>query len=126
MKNVNKLFIPAFFLLITFTMIGELFADSTQEKDEYPVAIHYPGGQDSLVAHIYDRLQYPPNAKRMRTQGTCIVHFTLKPDGSLTSVSVVKDVGNGTKKEAKRVVETLKFNAPGYEANYQIPVKFKL
>lgn len=107
-------------------MIGHLFAGTTQDDKEYPVATHYPGGQDSLVAHIYERLEYPPNAKRMRTQGTCIVHFTLMPDGTMKNISVVKDVGNGTKKEAKRIVETLKFNAPGYQANYQIPVKFKL
>ena len=65
-------------------------------------------------------------AKRNRRQGTCIIHVKLMEDGTFDHVKVVKNIGAGCGEEAARVVNTLKFNAPGYVADYNIPVKFKL
>ena len=47
-------------------------------------------------------------------------------DGHFDHVKIVKNIGGGCGDEALRIVKTLKFNAPGYVADYNIPVKFKL
>jgi protein TonB len=91
-----------------------------------PIAEHYEGGEEKLLQDIAAELQYPPMAKRNRRQGTCIIHVKLMEDGSFDHVKVVKNIGAGCGEEAMRVVKTLKFKAPGYVADYNIPVKFKL
>ena len=113
-------------LFVIFGLILSLNVSATDTSKSVPIADHYPGGVDSLLADIQTELQYPPSAKRNRKQGTVQVSVTLMPDGTLKNHRVVKDVGAGCGAEAIRIIKTLKFNAPGYQANYSIPVTFKL
>ncbi|WP_192823602.1 energy transducer TonB [Rufibacter sp. LB8] len=96
------------------------------QAGKLPVAVHYPGGQDSLVAHLNRSIQYPAMAKRNRVMGQCIVGFVLNEDGSISNLKLLKEVGGGLGQEALRVVQLLKFNAPGYSQQYSVPVNFKL
>lgn len=96
------------------------------QTTKYPVAAHYEGGQDSLVAHLKRNIQYPASAKRNRVMGQCIVSFLLNEDGSTSNFKILKEVGSGTGAEALRVVQNLKFKAPGYSQTYSLPVNFKL
>lgn len=123
------------FFLKAILLIGAfvLFA-STQEvaaqSDKIPFADHYKGGVDSLLHDIKEIMVYPPNAKRNRVQGKSIVFVTLEADGSFSQTSLVKKIGAGCDSEAIRIVKELqntgKIIAPGYKANYQIPIHFKL
>ncbi|GGK65693.1 energy transducer TonB [Rufibacter glacialis] len=99
---------------------------ATTQTGKLPVAEHYPGGQEAMVAEMQRNIQYPAMAKRNRVMGTCIIHFTLKEDGSIKNAKILKEVGGGTGQEALRVVQLLKFNAPGYSQEYSVPVNFKL
>ena len=92
-----------------------------------PIAEHYQGGQDKMLQDIKANIKYPPAAKRNRKQGTIIVRVKLMENGTLGYAKVVSDkLGAGCGAEAVRVIKTLKFNAPGYIAEYNIPVAFKL
>ncbi len=93
---------------------------------ELPAAKHYEGGQQAMYEFIAKEIKYPPGARRNRIQGQCIIGFTLKDDGSMENVSVVKNIGGGCGEEALRVVRMLKFNAPGYSIKTSVPVMFKL
>ena len=124
MKTVKS---SALFLaLITLLTLSFNAVSGTMDDHKIPIADHYEGGKDKLLKDIQAELKYPPNAKRNRRQGTCIVHVKLLEDGSTTNVSIVKNIGAGTGEEAVRIIKTLKFNAPGYSADYNIPVKFSL
>jgi protein TonB len=126
MKAKHILF-AAFF---TFFAAGASFAQTAKpaaaQTGKLPVAEHYTGGQDSLIAHLQRNIQYPALAKRNRVMGTCIIHFTLNEDGSISNAKILKEVGGGTGQEALRVVQLLRFNAPGYSQQYSVPVHFKL
>ncbi|AMM50226.1 hypothetical protein TH61_02220 [Rufibacter sp. DG15C] len=118
-------------ILVLFT--AGAFATASNEPatvavqtTKYPVSAHYEGGQDSLVAHIKRSIQYPASAKRNRVMGQCIVSFLLNEDGSTSNFKILKEVGSGTGAEAVRVVQNLKFKAPGYSQTYSLPVNFKL
>ncbi|TPG65904.1 energy transducer TonB [Hymenobacter nivis] len=91
-----------------------------------PVAEYYEGGQEAMYAFIAQELKYPLLAKRNRIQGRCIVSFTLNPDGTMSGVKLVKQVGGGTGDEALRVVRLLKFKKPAYPVLTSLPVDFKL
>ncbi len=91
-----------------------------------PVAEYYEGGQEAMYAFINQELKYPLLAKRNRIQGQCIVSFTLNPDGTMSGVKLVKQVGGGTGDEALRVVRLLKFKKPEYPILTSLPINFKL
>lgn len=95
-------------------------------KGSIPIAEHFDGGKDALLEKIQEIMVYPPSAKRNRRQGECIIHVTLQEDGTIENAKIVKEIGAGTGAEALRIVKSLKFNAPGYIAEYSIPVKFHL
>ena len=127
MKIIKLLFVLSIAVLAIEVASGSSSpAGSTEISKEIPIAIHYPGGKDSLLADIHKELIYPPMAKRNRIQGTALVHVHLEEDGSLTGIKCIKNLGANTGQEAVRIVKTLKFNAPGYRAMYTIPVSFKL
>jgi protein TonB len=119
MKNLT-------FIRFSILLLGVFFATSSFIQSDVPIAEHYTGGEEQLLKDIAVELQYPPMAKRNRKQGTCIVHVKLMEDGSFGYVKIVKNIGAGCGDEAVRIVKTLKFKAPGYVAEYNIPVKFKL
>ncbi len=91
-----------------------------------PVADHYEGGQQAMYEFIAKELKYPPTARRNRIQGQCIIGFTLKDDGTMSDITVVKNIGGGCGEEALRVARLLKFKAPGYAIKTSLPISFKL
>lgn len=125
--KVTHLFAAGLFTLFTAgAFASETPVTAKIQTGKLPVAEHYAGGQDSLVAHLQRSIQYPALAKRNRVMGTCIIGFTLNEDGSITSPKILKEVGGGTGQEALRVVKLLTFKAPGYSQQYSVPVTFKL
>lgn len=91
-----------------------------------PVAEYYEGGQAAMYDFINKELKYPLLAKRNRIQGQCIISFTLNPDGTMSGIKLVKQVGGGTGEEALRVVRLLKFKQPEYPILTSLPIHFKL
>jgi protein TonB len=91
-----------------------------------PVAEYYEGGQAAMYEFIGKEIKYPLLAKRNRIQGQCIVSFTLNPDGTMSGVKLVKQLGGGTGEEALRVVRLLKFKKPEYPILTSLPIVFKL
>lgn len=91
-----------------------------------PAAQYYEGGQDAMYKFINDNIIYPPNAKRNRIQGECIIHLVIEADGRTSNLQVVKNISGGCGDEALRVIRLLKFKAPGYRFDTNIPVYYKL
>jgi len=118
------LFILAIGLVATFSY-KEIIAQTAPSK-VIPAAQYYQGGQTAMYEFINAQMLYPPTAKRNRIQGECIIGGVLEADGTLTNVTVVKNIGGGCGEEAARVVKLLKFNAPGFKSQTSIPVYFKL
>ncbi|MFD1467222.1 energy transducer TonB [Hymenobacter caeli] len=105
---------------------GEAGAGTGRVAGAIPVAEYYEGGQAAMYAFIAQELKYPLLAKRNRIQGRCIVSFTLNPDGTMSGIKLVKQVGGGTGDEALRVVRLLKFKKPAYPVLTSLPIDFKL
>lgn len=89
-------------------------------------AQYYEGGQVAMYKFIDDHKIYPIMAKKNRIQGECIIHLQIEANGAIAFASIVSNVGGGCGAEALRVVKLLKFNAPGYKVDANIPVYFKL
>ena len=132
MKSLRSLLKISLFALIFMMASNTVFAQDygnnagSAKAGSIPIAEHFEGGKDALLKAIQEMMVYPPSAKRNRVQGECIIHVTMQEDGTLKNVKIVKNIGAGCGEEAARIVNALKFKAPGYIAEFNIPVNFKL
>lgn len=122
MKN-KFLLIGGFLAFVFLLSSSHTYAQKKQSK--LAVAQHYEGGQEKLLADIDAKVIKPPMMKKTRKKGMCTIQIHLKADGTVSRYSIVKQLGYGSGEEALRVVKTLKFKAPGYDNDYNIPVNFK-
>ncbi|MCC6411020.1 MAG: energy transducer TonB [Saprospiraceae bacterium] len=92
----------------------------------------FPGGENELMLYLAKNIKYPALANENRIQGAVHLSFVVNKDGTVSDVTIVRDIGGGCGKEAVRVVSNMPKWSPG-EANghpvkvrYRLPVRFKL
>lgn len=92
----------------------------------------FPGGEAELQKFLRDNINYPAIARENNIQGTAALSFVVGKDGSISSVTILKEPGGGCGKEAVRVVNSMPKWTPG-EANgnpvkvkFTLPVRFRL
>lgn len=117
-------------------VVEEVKAPPPPEKTYEMFDIHkipsFPGGERELLKYLAENIKYPALARENNIQGKVALTFVVNKDGSISDVSVLKDVGGGCGKEAVRVVGSMPRWIPG-EANgnpvkvrFTLPVQFKL
>jgi Ca-activated chloride channel family protein len=82
--------------------------------------------QDSLMAFIYANLVYPEAAKKAGIEGTCVVSFVVRKDGSITDMKIIRDPGAGCGEESIRVVKLMPKWIPGRQGRETVDVQFNL
>jgi protein TonB len=120
---MKKLLATYILCVIALTALAQN-QDTKVKRSGIPIAEHYEGGEEALVKFIEEKMVYPVMAKRNRIQGTCIISLKLDEFGKGSDFKIVKNIGGTCGEEALRLVQMLKFNAPGYSAIYSIPVNF--
>lgn len=146
-NNIKIKALLAFPVLVMFLFASfELKAQDTinsEEEEWYELeeecCIHwseiepeFPGGNDSLNAFIKQNLQYPKSAKEQGIEGTAWVRFIIEKNGSVTLLSINKDLNEELAAEAIRLINMLPKWKPGYvgpkpvRVCYTLPIVFKL
>ena len=100
--------------------------DAPYNYEDVEVRPEFPGGYNELMNFIgknYKMPEYDGNG------GTLKVAFVIEVDGSVTNVKVVKDLGEGTGAEAKRVISSSprwssgEFRGKKVRVLYELPIK---
>ncbi|MCR9063450.1 MAG: TonB family protein [Cytophagales bacterium] len=93
----------------------------------------FKGGIEKMYAFIENMISYPIDARSGNRQGTVFVRFTVKTDGSLDKVSLLKGVYHSIDAEALRIVKAMsgRFNPAlhrGKPVNqwFTMPISFLL
>lgn len=92
----------------------------------------FPGGWEALTAFINKNLQFPEEGRQGMATGTVVVKFIVEKDGSITHVSLLRDIGAGCGKEAVRLVKSMPKWIPGKQngkpvrSEYRLPIEFDL
>ena len=92
----------------------------------------FPGGFKALRDFIDNKIQYPAEAQKVKTQGRVIVQIIIDKNGSATQPKVIKSVSSSLDKEALRIIKMLPKWKPGklrgktVAVYYIIPITFKL
>jgi TonB family protein len=93
----------------------------------------FKGGMDALYNFIRENLVYPKNARDKEIQGTVIVEFVVKKDGSVGNVKATNSVDPELDAESVRIIKTLppnwipgKMNGKPVNCYYNIPISYKI
>ncbi len=129
-----------FLVFFSLLIIGPLQAqkdseESDPEKKERAFIVvedkpEFPGGESAMKKFIREHVQYPEQAKDNGVKGSVYVKFIVEKDGSLSNIQVIKGLGSGCDKEAKRVVKEMPEWEPGQQRGravrvfVRIPVHF--
>lgn len=100
--------------------------DAPFNYQDVEIRPEFPGGNNQLMAFIGKNFKL---ADYEGFGGTIKVAFIIEIDGSITNVKVVKDLGDGTGAEAKRVVMMFpkwssgEFGGKKVRVLYELPIK---
>lgn len=72
--------------------------------DRFPM---YPGGEEGIIEHIRNTLEYPEEAKQQSITGTVIVAYVIEVDGSIGATRVMQSVHPLLDEEAVRVIKAM-------------------
>lgn len=92
----------------------------------------FPGGDAELIKYIQNNIKYPEEAKNKGIQGRVIVQFTVKTDGSISDVQIIKPIEKSLDIEALRIISGMPCWQPAtsdghpIEKRFAIPVTFQL
>ena len=92
----------------------------------------FPGGTVELMKYLSSNVKYPIIAQENGIQGRVIVQFTVRRDGSIDDIEVVRSADPNLDKEAIRVIKSMPNWKPGEQrgkkvnCKFTVPVVFKL
>lgn len=106
-------------LLIQVSFSAKSQTDSISYTPE--ILPSFPGGYDSLKNFIIRNLNYP--ASREDVEGTVYVQFTVKTDGTLSDITVIKGLCTACDKNAQDVFKKMPHWIAGKVNGLTIPVR---
>ncbi len=85
-----------------------------------------------MLTAVYKNIKYPALARERGIQGTAIINFVVKKDGSMEEVEVLRGLCDEIKAECLRVMALMPPWEPGMQSGepvnvlFMLPIKFKL
>ncbi len=92
----------------------------------------FPGGMGELMKFLQRNVKYPTAAQQAGIQGKVVVEFTVKKDGSVADIKVIRSVNPELDAEAMRVISVMPKWKPGeqrgtpVDARFDLPINFHL
>ncbi len=86
----------------------------------------FPGGEKAMYEFLASNIRYPAVARDNNIEGTVIVQFIVREDGSIEEPQVVRGIGGGCDEEALRVVKEMPAWIPGRQNEIAVAVKYNL
>ncbi len=92
----------------------------------------FPGGDEVMLKYIYDKLEYPEEAKKENIQGKVVVRFCVCRDGTVDKITISRGCHPLLDAEAIRVIKSLPRFTPGKQGGkpvsvwYCLPITFGL
>ncbi len=86
----------------------------------------YPGGDEAMKKFILNNLKYPDKARKAGISGKVYVSFTVKADGTLTNIRILRGIGGGCDEEALRIIRQMPKWKPGKQGNSNVNCEMTL
>lgn len=116
------------YILSVIFSLGCLFAMAQQGEvltvvEKMP---EFPGGKTGLNEYLKKSIQYPEDAKKNATEGTCFVSFVVSSTGEVTGAQILRGADESLNREALRVINAMPRWQPGMQGGETVSVKFTL
>jgi protein TonB len=124
-----KKFSFVIFLFITAFSFSQSDTTVYTYVEEMP---RFPGGEDALNNYLSKNIKYPSKALDNNIEGRVMVEFTVRTNGQIDDVKVLRGIGYGCDEEALRVVKSMPVWSPGKQNGkpvnvvYRVPIKFTI
>ena len=113
-------------MLVTLTSTDR-FSGAMQQVEAYlaesvDVAPSFPGGDAALRRYVNSERRYPRRAYEQRIQGRVVCGIVVEPDGSISSIDVIRGVEASLNSEAVRIIESMPRWEAGELEGRKVPV----
>ena len=108
----------------------------TEEMPYFPGCSDNECSKKEIKKFIEEHLKYPALAKEKGTEGVVLLSFIVQKNGTVQSIKILKDIGDGCGEEAVKVVQLMtekkiiwtpgKKKGKPVKVKYHLPVRFKL
>lgn len=106
--------------------------DGDKTYDTVETQPKFPGGYGELAKYLGTNIKYPEAALKEGKQGTVIVQFVIRKDGSVGDANIIRGISPELNAEALRVIGLMPNWEPGtikgkpVNVRFVLPVKFSL
>ncbi len=110
------------------TILTDTTLIKATELDELPT---FDGGNEAFKKYIKDNFKTPQEITDNKLSGRIFVEFIVEKDGKLNNITVIRDLGYDSGKEAKRMLENSpkwipgKKNGKAVRTKYVVPIVIK-
>ncbi len=104
---------------------------ASTEQIQVDKLAQFAGGQGNMFKFLMENIKFPPELIESGLSGKVVIHFTVKPDGSLADFEVAKSLSPEADAEALRVVKAMPAWEPAIldgkpvASSYALPISFK-
>ncbi len=84
------------------------------------------GGDAARNKYFEKNIKYPETARLNGIVGIVYVSFIVNPDGSISSVGLLKGIGSGCDEEALRLIKNMPKWKPGIQSGKKVRVKINI
>ena len=124
MKKNLLLTIVFFVVSFAYAQPTDVYVDDApQNYEDAEVRPEFPGGFSAFMTFIGKNYKMP---EYEGSGGTMKIAFIIEADGTITNVKIVKDLGDGTGAEAKRVISMSPKWTPGEFRGKKVRILYEL
>jgi protein TonB len=110
--------------------VAEAVAEPAEDPNKVYMLVEqqpeFPGGVEAMMKFVSKNMRYPPQARRMGTEGSVFVEFVVDQTGKISGTKVLKGIGSGCDEEAVRVINQMPQWKPGKQNGRAVNVRFVL
>ncbi|MDD2386251.1 MAG: energy transducer TonB [Bacteroidales bacterium] len=110
-------------LATVLTSFAQDYSDPQNMDVEYNRDADYPGGVNKFITDLWDQMEYTQDAIDALIDGEIMVSFDVKPDSTISGVSIISGLGHGIDEEFTRILLSMKFKPALVEGT---PIKMNM
>lgn len=96
------------------------------------VDAEFPGGLEELIMFVCMNVEYPEQAHKANVEGTVYSLFCIDRDGSVSNITILKDIGYGCGDEVVKMLQSMprwkpaRVRGKNVRSEFSLPVAFTL
>ena len=96
------------------------------------VDAEFPGGLEELIMFVCMNVEYPEQARKANVEGTVYFSFCIDRDGSVSNITILKDIGYGCGDAVVKMLQSMprwkpaRVRGKNVRSEFNLPVTFTL